>query len=458
MMAAACYLALSLIILGGTLCALVPQVFGRLLAPGTALAGMLMMFFIPQSIAFGALVTLFALHAGALGHVAGQVGLAIQVACWIALGAHWYRMVQAYPLLDGQPVGDDEQPFGPPPPPCEGGQEVLPVWGMARWWSMVTYRIPAMRRVKVRRNITYRTVGALRLRLDVYRAARDAQDLKNPKDPKDPGRDRPQPALLYIHGGAWCMGTRQQSRFMLYELAEAGWTVFSISYRLAPRFPLPCAIEDCKAALAWIREHAAEYGARPDHIVVMGGSAGGHLTALLAVTPNQAQFQPGFEHADTRVQGAVVLYGVTDLTGAFEDAPDWGMAWLLERVVFRRRYREDPTPFQLASPLVHLAQLHPDVPPILLVHGMEDRMVSIGQSRRFAARLRQAGARVVHLLEVPHVPHSFEIFPSPMQRRAVRVIEAFLARLGEKEAAHTWPKEDALHSEAGAGAPGTPTG
>lgn len=408
---------------------------------------MLMVFFIPQSVAFGMLVTLFALHAGALGHVAGQVGLAIQVACWIALGAHWSRMVQAYPLLDGQPVGDDAQPFGPPPLPSAGGQ-VLPVWGMTRWWSMVTYRIPAMRRVKVRRNITYRTVGDLQLRLDVYRAARDSGD------PKDPAVGPPQPTLLYIHGGAWCMGTRQQSRFMLYELAEAGWTVFSISYRLAPRFPLPCAIEDCKAALAWIREHAAEYGARPDHIVVMGGSAGGHLAALLAVTPNQPQFQPGFEQADTRLQGAVVLYGVTDLTGAFEDAPDWGMAWLLERVVFRRRYREDPTPFQLASPLVHLAQLHPDVPPILLVHGMEDRMVSIGQSRRFAARLRQAGARVVHLLEVPHVPHAFEIFPSPMQRRTVRVIEGFLARLGEKEAARTWPKVDCLPSDA----PGAPTG
>jgi acetyl esterase/lipase len=425
MMAAACYLALSLIILGGTLSALVPRVFGRLFAPGAAFAGMLMVFFIPHCIALGLLGTLLALHAGALGHVAGQVGLAIQMACWIALGAHWHRMVRAYPLLDGQLVGDDAQPFGPPK---VGAGEVRPVWGTARWWSMVTYRIPAMRRVEVNRNIVYRTVGPLRLGLDVYRVARTPED-------------RPQPILVYIHGGAWCMGTRQQSRFMLYELAEAGWTVFSISYRLAPRFPLPCAIEDCKAALAWIRAHAAEYGAQPDRIVVMGGSAGGHLAALLAVTPNQPQFQPGFEQADTRVQGAVVLYGVTDLTGAFEDWPDWGMAWLLERVVFRRRYREDPTPFQLASPLTHL---HADVPPILLVHGMEDRVVAIEQSRRFAARLRQAGARTVHLLEVPHVPHAFEIFPSPMQRRTVRVIEGFLAQLGQQEAPKDWPAEDAV--------------
>jgi acetyl esterase/lipase len=257
----------------------------------------------------------------------------------------------------------------------------------------------------------------VQLRLDVYRPRRPVG---------------PRPSVIYIHGGAWLIGTRRQSRFMLYELAAAGFPVFAIAYRFAPRFPLPAAIEDCKAAVAWVRAHAAEYGGRADQIVAMGGSAGGHLAAMLALTPGVARFQPGFEEADTRVQGAVVLYGVPDLEGVFSDErAHRGMAMLLERVVLRRRFRDDPEPFRAASPLRWAS---PEAPPMLLVHGTHDRIVPIGESRRFAEALRAAEAEVVHLLEVPFGQHAFEIFPTPLHQRAVRVIVRFLESLARRAA------------------------
>src|SRR5262249_27222883 len=153
---------------------------------------------------------------------------------------------------------DEDQPF------CGGLSEEeraeLPP-GRVSWRPSLTYHVPSMLRVRVDYGIPYRRVGAVTLHLDVYRAH---------------DRAGPQPALLYLHGGGWTAGHRRQSRYMLYELAAAGWTVFAASYRFAPRHPLPAAIEDAKAALAWIRAHAAEHGARPDRVVVAGGSAGGH--------------------------------------------------------------------------------------------------------------------------------------------------------------------------------------
>jgi acetyl esterase/lipase len=213
---------------------------------------------------------------------------------------------------------------------------------------------------------------------------------------------------------------------MMYELAAAGWTVFAISYRFAPRFPLPAAVEDCKAAVAWVREHGHEYGVRGEQVVIAGGSAGGHLAAMVALTPGVARFQPGFEEADTHVDGAVVLYGVSDLTGAFGERPSPGLALYLERVVFRKRYRDDPELFHAVTPAHHA---HAGAPPMLLVHGTRDEVVPLGESRLFAARLRQAGARTVHLLEVPYAHHAFEVFPTPLHQRAVRVIVRFLASL-----------------------------
>jgi acetyl esterase/lipase len=401
------YFALSLLLGAITVAAFVPRIYGAL-GVVMSFAALVLLFFIPQFTFLGLAATALAYYSGSLAQPLGQLGLAIHVACWSVLVGYLWRVSQALPLLDGAIVTDDDQPFSHR---LTDDQRNRLRPGRISWRPSLTYRIPAMLDVEVHRGVPFRTVGGKRLLLDVYRG-RDA----------DPTR----PALVYIHGGGWLIGTRRQSRFMLYELAAAGWTVFAISYRFAPRNPLPAAVEDAKAGLAWVREHATEYGADGDRIVVLGGSAGGHLAALLALTPNVARFQPGFEEADTRVHGAVVLYGVSDLAGVFDERPHRGMAFYLERVVLRRRYRDAAELYHALSPVRWASR---EAPPMLLVHGIHDHVVPIRESRLFAEKLRQAGAPTVHLLEVPLGPHAFEVFPSPLHQRAVRVIVRFLETL-----------------------------
>lgn len=406
------YLLLGLILFGTALAIVVPWVYGRWIAPLVSLPVMGLALFWPQVMGAGVVVTLLVGLSGGLGARVGQIGLGLHVLAWGML-LYQQRLVQGtLPVLDGKPVEDDEHPF------CAGLTEdelqgLMP--GQVRWRPSVTLRVPAMLEVQVERGVVFRDVCGVRLRLDVYRPG--------PETAAHRQGGGPLPAAVYIHGGGWITGTRRQSRFMMYELAAAGWVVFAVSYRFAPRHPLPAAIHDCKAAIAWVKQHAAEYGARGDDLLVMGGSAGGHLTAMMALTPNQPRFQPGFEDADTRVRGAVVLYGVADFERPFAEQPHAGVAAFFERLIFRARYRDDPARFREAQPVSHLSA---EAPPILLVHGRNDMLVPFDESQRFYEKLVAAGARDVHLLEVPNAVHAFEVAPSPLHQRTVRVILRFM--------------------------------
>ena len=99
---------------------------------------------------------------------------------------------------------------------------------------------------------------------------------------------------------------------LMQHMARLGWICCSVAYRLSPKATYPDHIFDCKAALSWIKANIGDYGGNADFVAVTGGSAGGHLSALLALTPNDPAFQPGFETNDTKVQAAVPFYGVFD--------------------------------------------------------------------------------------------------------------------------------------------------
>ncbi|MGN6575933.1 MAG: alpha/beta hydrolase fold domain-containing protein, partial [Nocardioides sp.] len=110
------------------------------------------------------------------------------------------------------------------------------------------------------------------------------------------------PVLLQVHGGGWTIGNKDQQGIpLMLHMAARGWVCVAINYRLSPRDAFPAHIVDVKRAIAWIREHITEYGADPSFLAVTGGSAGGHLAALAALTANDPAFQPGFEHVDTTV-------------------------------------------------------------------------------------------------------------------------------------------------------------
>ena len=134
-------------------------------------------------------------------------------------------------------------------------------------------------------------------------------------------------------GGAWITGNKQAQAYpLMSHLAERGWVCVAMSYRLSPRATWPDAIVDVKRALAWVKEHIAEYGGDPDFVAITGGSAGGHLSSLAALTPNDPAFQPGFEDVETSVRAAVPFYGVYDWVDD-QRTGHRGLPRLLERLV-----------------------------------------------------------------------------------------------------------------------------
>jgi acetyl esterase/lipase len=234
------------------------------------------------------------------------------------------------------------------------------------------------------------------------------------------------PVLLQIPGGAWMVGNKRgQAHPLMSHLAELGWICVAINYRLSPRSTWPDHIVDVKRAIAWTKEHIAEYGGDPDWIAITGGSAGGHLTSLAALTPNDPRFQPGFEDADTRVDVAVPFYGVYDFT-ATGNAIQPLMAPMVAKNVFKVSRGDIAEPFRQASPISHV---HQDAPPFFVLHGTNDSLVPVEQARSFTARLREVSHQPVVYAELPWAQHAFDIFGSARAAHAAVAVEQFLAEM-----------------------------
>lgn len=396
------YLALGIALLLATIAAWSPRVF----VPFRALAGftgMAVTLLLPQVLIIGALTAAVFGHFGAFEKTPGVVGLGLHLVSWAALLVLQHRMNRARPLLDGEVVADTDTPFGEPPAPDE--TPWVPTFGPS-----LSLRTRVLSEARIEKNIEFHRAGRSRLVLDIYRP---------------PEGSSPKPAIVYIHGGGWISGSRKQSRFMCAELAARGFPVFAISYRFALSTNALGMLADCKAGLAWVRAKQREYGA-DDRTLVMGGSAGGHLAAMVALTSNEKRFQPGFEDADTTVHGAVILYGVTDLTGVFSARKDPLFGLYLRTLLVRSSYATNPELWAEVEPLSWASK---NAPPMLFVHGLSDGVVPVTHSRLLIEKLRDAGATQVHLLEVPLAHHAFEVMPTMAHQRAVRVISAWCLRL-----------------------------
>ncbi|OBK96354.1 esterase [Mycobacterium asiaticum] len=233
------------------------------------------------------------------------------------------------------------------------------------------------------------------------------------------------PVLLQVHGGAWMVGNKRgQAHPLMSHLAELGWVCVSVNYRLSPRSTWPDQIADVKRAIAWTKEHIAEYGGDPDWIAITGGSAGGHLSSLAAVTPNYPLFQPGFEELDTRVQAAVPFYGFYDFTR--DDAVHPMMPAMMGKRVFKLSRNEIAEPFRLASSITHVSE---DAPPFFVLHGVNDSLIPVEQARSFVARLREVSKQPVVYAELPYAQHAFDIFGSVRAAHAAVAVEQFLAEV-----------------------------
>jgi acetyl esterase/lipase len=213
----------------------------------------------------------------------------------------------------------------------------------------------------------------------------------------------PVPVIVHVHGGGWRRGSRRIPLLRLGagfygELAARGFAVAAIDYRLSGEARYPAAVEDVRAAIGWVREHAAEYGMDPGRVFAWGDSAGGHLALMAALAGATA---PGSE-----VQGVVAWFPVTDLAGLLDDVaaagghPDPGPE-SREALFLGAPAASVPGLARQASPVNHVSAA---APPVLLMHGAADDLVPPAQSIRLAEALAQAGA-TVELELVPGATH-----------------------------------------------------
>lgn len=262
--------------------------------------------------------------------------------------------------------------------------------------------------VQVTQDISYGDAGKRNL-LDVY-------------TPVTMGSKRP--VLLQIHGGAWILGHKQeQAQPLLHHMAEHGWVCVSINYRLSPRATFPDHIIDVKKAIRWIKENIEEYGGDPEFIAVTGGSAGGHLTSLAALTPNYEPWQPGFEDADTHVQAAMPMYAAFDFLNRHNIRQNTSIDDPIISRVMKMKRDEELHLWDAASPI---ARIHENAPPFMVVQGTHDTLIWNEEARRFVAEFSQVTSRPLIYAELPGAQHAFEVFHSPRTSHFLNAAAAYL--------------------------------
>ena len=207
------------------------------------------------------------------------------------------------------------------------------------------------------------------------------------------------PAVVFIHGGGWMRADRSNGLPLITLLAEHGFVAVSIDYRLSGEAGFPAQLEDAKCAVRFLRAFAASYGLDPERIGVAGGSAGGHLAALVGLVPDDAGLEGngGWPTHSSRVSAVADLYGISDLAALVAEGPAKKSALLLMRGTPTKK----PALYRRASPL---EWVRPGAPPFYLAHGGRDELVPPSHSEKLAASLRAAGAEVT-LRIVPDMDH-----------------------------------------------------
>ena len=235
----------------------------------------------------------------------------------------------------------------------------------------------AEERVDVERGVVYGAIAGESLLLDVYRSLPHAN---------------PRPAVVLVHGGGMWTGSRAHMAHPARQLAQAGYVAFSVDYRLVDAATgghrWPAQLDDVQRAVRWVRAHAADYGIDPMRVGAYGWSAGGQLAALLGTRDTRDATAPLASYS-SRVACVVDLAGDVDLA-AYTEPP------ALHEVValLGGTPPEVPEPYRDASPL---SWIDGRTVPFLVVHGAQDDVVPIEQSRRLVAALRAAGAEVQYV-------------------------------------------------------------
>lgn len=230
------------------------------------------------------------------------------------------------------------------------------------------------------------------------------------------------PAVLDIHGGGWKDRQVEADKPMMERLASKGFVTALVAYRLSGQAKYPAALSDCKAAVRYMRAHAAELKIDPDRIGVMGGSAGGHLTGLLAMTTGKPEFEGDGPNRDqsSAVKAAIVMAATMDLIAANKDKTGEGTV-----AFFGATAAENPALYAQVSPITHVRA---GVPPTIFIEGEKDTL-KIGRAE-MQEKLRALGIETaLHTLR--DAPHPFWM-SQPWCDETVEIASAFFKKhLGE---------------------------
>jgi acetyl esterase/lipase len=255
---------------------------------------------------------------------------------------------------------------------------------------------------------------------------RNTLDLYLPAEGKPP-----RPLVIWIHGGAWRSGSKDGGPRPALQLLERGYAVASINYRLSRHAPFPAQIEDCKAAVRFLRANASEYGLDPDHFGVWGGSAGGHLVALLGTSGDVKDLEQNGSSSGTssRVQAVCDFFGPANLLTIAEqsgpdstvqhDAPNSPESLLLGGPILERKDAA-----RRASPVTYISR---DDPPFLIVHGDKDNTVPVGQSKELHEALKKAGVDST-LIIIPGAGHGAGVLTPETYRAVAAFFDKHLMR------------------------------
>jgi acetyl esterase/lipase len=263
--------------------------------------------------------------------------------------------------------------------------------------------------VKVRRNIPYVTDGHERNLLDLF---------------VPENVDGPLPLIIWIHGGGWQNGSKENCLPLRQGYTQQGYAVASINYRLTSHAVFPAQVEDCKAAIRWLRAHAAENNIDPDRFGAWGSSAGGHLVALVGTSGDVSEFDVG-EHLKTssRVQAVCDYYGPTDFT-VFVTTPGYESHAKVdspEGKLVGGLVMENAEKAARLNPITYVSK---DDPPFLIIHGDSDGTVPFNQSQLLYEAMKEAGTSV-HFHTIHGAGHGGPGFTTPVVQT---MVQKFFAR------------------------------
>jgi len=240
--------------------------------------------------------------------------------------------------------------------------------------------------VNIVRDVIYKRVNGRDLRLDIYSPKSITHSL---------------PVVLWIFGNRWSRGSKNHPPPL--DLMSQGYIVVSIDYRLSGEATFPAAIEDCKAAVRWIRANAAAYHFDPDHIGVWGHSAGGHLAALLGTSGGVAELEgtPDNSTFSSRVQAVCDMSGPSDIVQFYEAVSNSneGMAPTVKSSIEQflgGPVEQDRAKAIAASPTTYVSK---EDPPFLIIHGENDMTIPVSQSELLASKLKAAGVHVTLIVD-----------------------------------------------------------